>query len=146
MATQSQDSFSLLDSSDKDGFFTTEPKTIWGEIKKVPRRIENNGDKQLLAKRLPYARCEFMLTKRTSRKIEQDLKTERVIARDISMIMEPIMEENIQKVKTVDKRHLRRSHSVKVTHRSRFEEEVLNKVNQEFLQKKLAYEVRGKRK
>ncbi len=147
MATQSQDSFSLLDSSEKDGFFTTEPKTIWGEIKKIPpRKRENSRESNLLSKRLPYARCEFLLTKRTSWKVEQDLKTERLIARDVSMIMEPIMEENIQKVKTVDQRQLRRSHSVKVTHRSRFEEEVLNKVNQDFLMKKLAYEVKGNKK
>jgi len=142
---QTQESFSL-DSAEKDGFFQTAQKSIWGEPKRpqamVRRRGNSSSEKQLLANRLPYARCEFMLTRRTSKRIEEDLKTERVIARDISSIMEPIMEENIHKKKVVDSRQLRRSHSVKVPHRSRFEEEVLNKVNQDFLIKKLTYEVK----
>ena len=132
----------LLLGQERDGIFTTlqqkQDDTLWNII----------DGKQKIASQinLQSRPSETRLSPRTSALCNQDIRDESPLNRDISNTLEPIINRNFDKMKKVNDLFTRRAKSLGGNKgpRSKFEEEVMERMATSFLQNKMSQETRSK--
>lgn len=91
-----------------------------------------------------HNRSGSILSPRSLERISEHIKQESPVNRDISVVLEPIAQQNSQKMKKVNKMISERDGGMGNSPKSKFEEDIFDAVKKRFIRDKLESDLRGK--